>query len=69
MTFKYGLTIPVRGENKLRRFKQWASSSLPDLEYRLPPQASIESETLTIRLRSLADGERIWAALTDGTLP
>jgi hypothetical protein len=69
MTFKYGLTIPAPGGNKLRRFKQWANGSLPDLQYSLPPQASIESETLTVRLRSLADGERIRAALAGGTLP
>jgi hypothetical protein len=65
MTFKYGLTLVARGANKLRRFKTWAMQSLPDLEYRLPPQAPIEAETLTIRLRSQQDVERVRAAFPD----
>lgn len=69
MTFKYGVAISAPGGNKLRRFKQWANGSLPDLEYRLPPQAPIETDTLTIRLRSLDDGKRIHAALAGGPLP
>jgi hypothetical protein len=69
MTFRYGLTIPALGGNKLRRFKQWAHGSLPDLEYRLPPQAPIETDTLTIRLRSPDDGKRIRETLAGGSLP
>ena len=65
MTFKYGLTLTARGGNKLRRFNTWAMQSLPDLEYRLPPQAPIETETLTIRLRSQQDAERVRAALPE----
>jgi hypothetical protein len=69
MPFKYGYTIPAIGGNKLRRFRHWAMTSLPDLQYSLPPQAPIETETLTIRLRSLEDSERIRAALSGGWLP
>lgn len=65
MTFKFGLTLAARGSNKLRRFKTWAMQSLPDLEYRLPPQAPIAAETLTIRLRSQRDAERVRSALPD----
>lgn len=69
MTFKYGFTIPANGGHKLRRFKQWADEHLPDLNYRLPPQAPIETDTLTIRLQSLEDGQRIRGALSNGALP
>lgn len=68
MTFKYGLTFSAKGGNKLRRFKAWADATLPGVEYRLPPQTPIETETLTIRLRSLEDRTRILTALPK-TLP
>lgn len=69
MTFKYGLTIPATGANKLRRFRHWSKAALPDLEYRLPPQTPIESETLTLRLRFLEDRQRVRAALAGSPLP
>jgi hypothetical protein len=69
MTFKYGLTIPALGSNKLSRFKRWANETIPDLEYGLPPQAPIETQTLTIRLRTLECGRRIRDALAGGGLP
>ncbi len=68
MTFKYGLTLSARGGNKLSRFRAWADTALPGLEYLLPPQTPIETESLTIRLRTLEDRKRILAALP-GTLP
>lgn len=68
MTFKYGLTLPVTGANKLRRFKAWAKEHFPDLEYKLPPQAPIKTETLTIRLRSKRDGDRLLKTYS-GELP
>ena len=68
MTFKYALTLSASGGNKLARFKDWAERHLPDLDYRLPPQAPIKNETLTIRLRSLEDRARILKALPT-TLP
>lgn len=69
MTFKYGLTIPVLGGNKLSRFKRWANETVPDLEYRLPPQTPIATDTMTIRLRTLACGQRIRDGLAGSALP
>jgi hypothetical protein len=69
MTFKYGLTISAPGANKLRRFKHWSQAALPSLEYRLPPQTPIESATLTMRLRSLEDRQRVLEALAGNALP
>ena len=65
MTYKFGLNLPIEGGNKLARFKLWAESVLPDLEYRLPPQTPIKTEAMTIRLRSLDDGDRVRAALRE----
>lgn len=69
MTFKYGLTIPAPGANKLRRFRHWSQAALPSLEYRLPPQTPIESATLTMRLKSLEDRQRVLEALAGNALP
>ncbi len=55
MTFKYSATFPISGANKLSRFRDWASAHLPELGYALPPQTPIKTETMTIRLRSVAD--------------
>jgi hypothetical protein len=68
MTFKYSFTLEAHGANKLRRFKEWMKANLPDLQYSPPPQTPIDSTTLTIRLRSLEDGERIRKAM-GGPLP
>ncbi|MFD1252770.1 MULTISPECIES: hypothetical protein [Devosia] len=59
MTFKYSLTLPISGGNKLSRFEAWAEAHLPGLPYRLPPQTPIKTETMTIRLASLDDRRRI----------
>ena len=63
MTFKYSLTLPISGSHKLKRFTDWADTTLPGLEYRLPPQTPIKTETMTIRLRALDDRARILTAL------
>jgi len=63
MTFKYSLTLPIGGSHKLKRFTQWAEATLPGLQYRLPPQTPIKTETMTIRLRELEDRARILNAL------
>ncbi|MET3927644.1 hypothetical protein [Devosia sp. 2618] len=63
MTFKYSLTLPISGSHKLKRFTEWAEAVLPGLEYRLPPQTPIKTETMTIRLRQLDDRARILTAL------
>ncbi len=55
MTFKYSATFPISGGNKLRRFREWATAHLPELGYSLPPQTPIETESMTIRLRSVQD--------------
>lgn len=55
MTFKYAVTLPVRGAHKIRRFREWAEKHLPELSYSLPTQTPIKTETMTIRLRSLDD--------------
>lgn len=68
MTYKYGLTVPVKGSNKLKRFRDWAAEALPDLDYRLPPQTPVKSESMTIRLRSVDDRARVLGALP-ATLP
>jgi hypothetical protein len=63
MTFKYSLTLPISGSHKLKRFTDWATATLPDLQYRLPPQTPIKTETMTIRLRELDDRARLLTAL------
>jgi hypothetical protein len=55
MTFKYSATFPIAGGNKLTRFRDWANAHLPELGYVLPPQTPIKTETMTVRLRSVAD--------------
>ncbi|MEQ9634968.1 MAG: hypothetical protein RLW68_02660 [Devosia marina] len=55
MTFKYSVTLPVSGGNKLRRFREWADAHLPELSYSLPHQTPIKTETMTVRLLTLDD--------------
>lgn len=64
MTFKYSVTVPISGSHKLSRFREWAEAHLPELSYNLPPQTPIKTETMTIRLRDLADRARVLTALT-----
>ena len=69
MTFKYSVTLPISGGNKLKRFTDWASAQLPAVEYVLPPQTPIKTETMTIRLRSLEDRARLLETLGKSPLP
>jgi hypothetical protein len=62
-TFKHSITFPIAGSHKLKRFTIWAAQNAPEIAYRLPPQAPIKTETLTIRLSSLADRQRLEAIL------
>ena len=55
MTFKYSVTLPIGGGNKLRRFRHWAKRHLPELSYSLPQQIPINTRAMTIRLLSLED--------------
>ncbi|KKC38245.1 hypothetical protein WH87_08505 [Devosia epidermidihirudinis] len=68
MTFPYGLTIAISGSHKLKRFTQWAEATLPDLQYRLPPQTPIKTETMTIRLSAVEDRARVLSALSTSKL-
>jgi hypothetical protein len=68
MTFKYTLTLPISGSHKLNRFTDWATEKLPGLQYRLPPQTPIKTETMTIRLRELDDRQRVLTALAAGKI-
>lgn len=63
MTFKYSVTLPISGENKLRRFREWSDKHLPDLSYSLPPQTPIKTETMTVRLLCLQDRARVLQTL------
>jgi len=69
MTFKYSATIPISGGNKLTRFREWATAHLPELGYVLPPQTPIKTETMTIRLRSVADRALVLQTLAKVPLP
>ena len=69
MTFKYSVTLPISGGNKLKRFTDWANAQLPAVEYVLPPQTPIKTETMTIRLRSLEDRARLLETLGKSPLP
>jgi hypothetical protein len=69
MTFKYSVTLPVSGGNKLKRFTDWAGAHLPALDYVLPPQTPIKTETMTIRLRSVEDRARVLETLAKVPLP
>lgn len=65
MTFKYSVTLPITGGNKLRRFREWAQRQLPDLSYSLPQQTPIKTGVMTIRLMSFEDRARLlgtWAS-------
>ena len=63
MTFKYSLTLPISGGNKLRRFRDWAEAHLPDMSYSLPAQTPIKTETMTIRVMSVEDRQRVLETL------
>jgi hypothetical protein len=59
MTFRYTCTLPISGANKLPRFRQWAMQNASDIAVSLPPQVPAKTETLTIRLKSLADRQTL----------
>ena len=62
MTFKYSVTLPISGGNKLSRFRNWAEQHLPELRYSLPPQTPIKTETVTVRLASLEERQHLLLA-------
>lgn len=63
MTFKYSVTLPINGGNKLRRFREWAEAHVPALSYSLPVQTPIKTETMTVRVQSLEDRQHLLGAL------
>ena len=65
MTFKYSVTLPISGSDKLRRFREWADRHLPEMSYSLPPQTPIKTETMTIRLKSLDDRQSLLQKLAE----
>lgn len=68
MTFKYALTFPMSGGNKLSRFTKWARERVPGIEISLPPQVPIKTETMTVRLKSTEDRKALIEALGDGSV-
>jgi hypothetical protein len=68
MTFKYSVTLPISGGDKLRRFREWADKHLPELSYSLPPQTPIKTETMTVRLLRLEDRARMLQTLATSPL-
>ena len=69
MTFKYALTLPISGSHKLARFTDWATEKLPGLQYRLPPQTPIKTETMTVRLLRVEDRARVLQTLAATPFP
>tara|TARA_R110002124_G_scaffold267777_1_gene435099 strand:+ start:739 stop:945 length:207 start_codon:yes stop_codon:yes gene_type:complete len=65
MTFKYSVTLPITGSHKVQRFTAWAQKHAPGLEFNLPPQTPIKTETMTVRLKSLEDRQTILERLAE----
>ncbi len=68
MSFKYAVTLPIRGSHKLKRFREWAEAHLPELRYNLPPQTPVKTETMTIRLLSPEDRASVLQTLSKSPL-
>jgi hypothetical protein len=68
MSFSYSFTFPMNGPNKLPRFKNWAAENAKDIPLSLPPQVPVKSESLTIRLKSVADREALGARLASAQI-
>ncbi|GHA33255.1 hypothetical protein GCM10007989_31800 [Devosia pacifica] len=64
MTFKYSVTLPVSGGDKLRRFREWAGEHVPALSYSLPVQTVGKTQAVTIELRSLVDRKQLLEAFS-----
>jgi hypothetical protein len=59
MTFQYSVTLPIKGSDKLRRFREWADTHLPQLSYSLQPQSPVKTEAMTVRLLTMEDRARV----------
>lgn len=62
MTFKYSVVLPISSGNKISRFRAWASEHLPSMAYSVPLQTPIKTVTMTVRLRSIEEGQLLLAA-------
>lgn len=68
MTFKYSVTLPITGSYKIQRFTNWAHEHAPGLEFSLPPQTPIKTQTMTVRLKSLEDRQMVLQKLPEARL-
>ena len=68
MTFKYSFTFPISGSHKLIRFQRWIAEHAPDIEVSLPPQVPVDTEAMTIRLKSLTDRQTLIARLAEAAI-
>lgn len=68
MTFKYSLTFPISGGNKVSRFEAWAQEHAPGIAFVPPPQTPIKSEAMTIRVQSLEDRQLLMSKLSGAAL-
>ena len=68
MSFKYSYTFPISGPNKLPRFRQWAAQHMPEIEVSLPPQVAVRSDSMTVRLKSTDDRQKLMEKLTGAPL-
>jgi hypothetical protein len=68
MSFKYSYTFPISGPNKLPRFRQWAAQHTPEIEVSLPPQVPVRSDSMTVRLKSTDDRQKLMEKLTGAPL-
>lgn len=69
MTFKYTMTLPIHGGDKLRRFRQWAELHLPTLAYSLPLESKTGAEAMTVHLRSPDDRALVLKTMATAPLP
>ncbi|MBN9271045.1 MAG: hypothetical protein J0J15_12525 [Mesorhizobium sp.] len=68
MTFKYSFTFPISGPNKLPRFMRWVEQHAPDMPISLPPQVPVRSDSMTVRLKSTDDRQKLMEKLTGAPL-
>ena len=68
MTFKYSFTFPIGRGNKLPRFKDWVAEHAPEIEVSLPVQVPVKSESMTVRLKSIDDRQKLMTKLAGATL-
>jgi hypothetical protein len=68
MTFKIALTFPIIGPNKLPRFKRWHQEHASEIDVSLPPEVSVRSAAMTVRLKSVDDRQILLSKLAAAQL-